>query len=463
MNDIKLGVMIGNRGFFSDALCKDARKEILDVLKNKGVEPVILPADEGVYGSVGSREAAKKCAALFKENREDIKGVIVSLPNFGDEKAISEALYMSDLDVPVLIQAFPDKSNKLDYDHRRDSFCGKISVCNVLRQYGIKFSLTDQHNVEITSDEFEKDLQRFIGVCRVVDKLKGARIGIIGPRPADFKTVRYSEKILQKYQISVEPVGLLDILEDIDDTIINNNFERITSYLPREGVPEHSLKEMAGFLGVVEKWVKENELDAIAIQCWDAIQQALGINPCSVMSLLSNNGLPAACETDVMGVISMLALQSAADSPSALVDWNNNYDDNPDKFIVFHCGNYAKDMYSSCTMSYAEILGSTLGNENTYGAIKGQLKSGKITFARLTTDDVNGKIKGLLAEGNVVNDNLEVVGSWGAVELPGLQKLMQHICLNGFEHHVAINLSSVSDILYEAFTKYMDWEVYKHN
>ncbi len=463
MEKIKLGVIIGNRDFFSDKLCKKARAELLQVLKNKGVEPVILPVEEGVYGSVETREDAKKCAALFKEKKDEIKGVIVSLPNFGDEKAISEALSMSGLDVPILIHAFPDASDKLSYEHRRDSFCGKISVCNVLRQYGIKYTLTKLHNEAPDSKEFKKDLHKFIGVCNVVDTLQGARVGMIGPRPADFETVRYSEKILQSYNISVEPIGLLDILESIDDDFENDNYKRISSYIPTGNVPEESLEKMAGFLGGVEKWIKENELDTIAIQCWDALQKSLGINPCTVMSLLSNSGIPASCEADVMGAISMLALQAASSSPSALVDWNNNFDDDPNKFVVFHCGNYAKDFYSSCTMSYAEILGSTLGNDNTYGAIDGRIKPGEITFARITTDDVSGKVKALLAEGTVADKKLDVAGSWGLIDVPDLQDLMKHICLNGFEHHVAINLSSVSDILDEAFSTYMNWEVYQHN
>lgn len=465
MGKIKMGVIIGNRGFFADELCKTAREELLPVLEEAGIEPIILHEEEGIYGSVETREDAKKCAKLFKKHREEIKGVIVSLPNFGDEKAIAETLRMSGLEVPILVHAFPDNVDKLDYENRRDSFCGKISVCNNLRQYGIKFSLTEFHNVAPGSENFKKDLNKFIGVCRVVDKLKGARIGVIGPRPADFNTVRYSEKLLEHYNISVEPIGLINILEMIeeDQEVINKNRERIESYITTDGVPGASLEKMAGFLDAVEKWIEENELDAVAFQCWDAIQQYFGINPCTVMSMLSNRKIPAACEADVLGTLSMLALQEASDSPSALVDWNNNYGSEPDKFIVFHCGNFAKDIYSSCSVNYAEILGSTLGNENTYGAIYGRIKPGQITFARLTTDDVEGKIKALVAEGEVADEELKINGSWGAVEVPELQKLMQYICTNGFEHHVAVNLSSVADILDEAFTKYLGWEVYNHN
>jgi L-fucose isomerase-like protein len=464
MREITLGVIIGNRNFFADELCKTAREELLPVLQEAGIKAVILPETEGVYGSVESRADSKNCADLFKKHQDEIKGVIVSLPNFGDEKAIAETLRLSGLEVPILVHAFPDEVNKLTYENRRDSFCGKISVCNNLRQYKIKFSLTERHNIAVNTEEFKKDLSKFIGVCKVVDKMRGARVGVIGPRPADFNTVRYSEKILEYNNISVEPIGLIDIIkgiEDSEESIIENR-RRIESYITTTGVPEKALDKMAQFLGGVEKWIEENELDAVAIQCWDALQKYFGINPCTVMSMLSNNRIPAACEADVLGALSMLALQEASDKPSALVDWNNNFQDEVDKFIVFHCGNFARDIYDNCKVSYAEILGSTLGKENTYGAIYGRIKPGNITFARLTTDDTTGKIKGILAEGTVMDEDLKVNGSWGAIEIPGLQKLLQQICLNGFEHHVAINLSLVSGILEEAFTKYLGWDVYRH-
>ncbi|MFW6256973.1 MAG: L-fucose/L-arabinose isomerase family protein [Bacillota bacterium] len=459
---MSMGIIMGNRGFFSDDLCKQARKNFIPVLKKAGIKPIILSENENVFGSVESRNDARKCAELFKQHQEELKGIIVTLPNFGDEKAIAETFKMSNLDVPVLVHAFPDDKNKLDYSNRRDSFCGKISVCNNLRQYGIKFTLTEAHNEAPGSELFRTDLNKFKGICRVVDKLRGARVGVIGPRPAGFNTVRYSEKILERNGISVEPLGIAKIISGVQEANNNHQIKEIKEYIETGTIAENKLEKMAGLLQQLRSWIKEEELDSVAIQCWDSLEKFLGITPCSIMSLLANNYLPASCEADVMGAVSMLALQEAAKKPSALADWNNNFGNYPDKAVLFHCGNFARDMYQNCEMKYAEILGSTLGEENTEGAIYGILKSGEITFGRLSTDDNTGKIKAYLAEGELIEADLDINGSWGVVEVPGLQDLMKYICQEGFEHHVAINLSSVSAILEEAFSNYLGWEVYNH-
>jgi len=468
-----MGVIIGNRGFFADELCQKARKRLLPVLEAANIKPVALAEDEGIYGSVQNRDDAKKCARLFSKHREEIKGIIISLPNFGDEKAIAQVIRLSGLNVPILVQAFSDDLSKLDYSNRRDSFCGKISVCNNLRQYGYKYSLTTFHTSDPETNEFKRDLAKFIGVCKVVAKIRGSRFGLIGVRPADFNTVRYSEKILEKNDISVEPVGLLDFITEIEqlkdgDHDVKKALAELNSYMNTEQVPDGAMLKMARLLVVYRNWVREKEINAVAFQCWDSLQKSLGINPCMVMSVLSNEGVPSACESDVTGALSMYALQVASGLPSAIVDWNNNYGSDPEKTVLFHCGNCPQEIYhcsnQNCPrVNYPEILGSTLGQENTYGAIEGQIKPGMVTFCRISTDDNQGKIKAYLAEGEITTETLNTFGSWGVARVDRLQELLQYICLNGFEHHVAINLSSVAAILNEAFNKYLGWEVYNHN
>ncbi len=463
----KFGVIVGNRGFFADELARSGRQELLEVMNSLGLEAITLSENQGVSGSVQSRDDAKVCAQLFKEHKDELVGVIVSLPNFGDEKAVADVIRASGLDVPVLVHAFPDKLEALDYAHRRDSFCGKISVCNSLKQYGIRFSLTSQHTMDPTSDAFKADLAHFAGVCRVVHRLRSARIGVIGPRPNDFNTVRFSEKLLERQGISVESIGLIDILNGIaaladSDTAVQAARERIAKYMDSSRIPDEVMTKLAKLLLVTEQWVKDNDYDAIAIQCWSSLQETFGVNPCVIMSMLSQSDLPAACEADAAGAISMLALQAASGRPSALVDWNNNYADDPNKVVLFHCGNYAKAFYEDAFISYADILGSTLGNDKTYGAIAGRIKSGPITFARISTDDFTGKICAYVADGQMTNDHLDTFGSWGVANISNLNGLMQHICRQGFEHHVAISLSQTAPILEEAFNNYLDWSVYRH-
>src|ERR1700734_259960 len=192
------GLIVGNRGFFPDHLAKEGREEMLKVLEGAGIRVITLTPDESKHGAVESHEEARRCGDLFRQHRDEIDGVIVTLPNFGDERAIADAMRYSTLKVPVLVQATPDKASKMTTAFRRDSFCGKMSACNNLMQYGIPYSLTTQHTEAPDSDLFRKDLEWFAGVCRVVKGLRRVRIGALGARPAAFNTVRYSEKILEQ-------------------------------------------------------------------------------------------------------------------------------------------------------------------------------------------------------------------------------------------------------------------------
>ena len=217
---ITLGLIIGNRGFFPAHLCNTGRATILKVLQEEGINVVALTPEETTYGSIVSLSDAQKCADLFRRHRHEIDGVLVTLPNFGEERTIANALRWAELGVPVLIHAFADDPTKMTIADRRDSFCGKMSTCNNLRQYGIKYSLTKLHTVDPESASFRADLQQFAGVCRVTRGLKNARIGAIGARPAAFNTVRFSEKLLERAGISVDTLDLSEVFgrtERLDD------------------------------------------------------------------------------------------------------------------------------------------------------------------------------------------------------------------------------------------------------
>ena len=463
-----LGVIIGNRDLFPGHLAEKGRKEILDILKKQGIEAIVLPINETEHGGVKNLEEAKKYAKLFRKNRDIIDGILVSLPNFGDERAIADTIKMSELNVPVLIHAYPDELEKMGIDNRRDSFCGKLSTCCVLSQYGIHFSLTDSHTISPNSAEFIKELNQFIKVCHVVNKIRKVRIGAIGARVTPFKTVRYSEKILEGSGISVETIDLSEIImavEKLKDSNkeVHSELNAIIGYCPAPGVPQSSLLTMAKLGVILEKWVKENDINALALQCWEAMQESLHIFPCVIMSMMSNSFMPSACEVDVMGALSMYALQLASGQPSALFDWNNNYGDDPNKLVFFHCSNLPKAIMKNANMSYNEIIAKKIGRENSYGTCVGRVKAGPMTFLRISTNDREGKFSAIIGEGEFTNDTLKTFGGVGVAKIPGLQRLLHMLCENGFEHHVAITPSSVSKILFEAINKYLGWNVYRHN
>ena len=467
MKKTTFGVIVGNRGFFPDKLAKEGRKNILDVLKKNGFNTVALSMQQTKYGAVETFEDAKKCAALFAEKNEKIDGVIVTLPNFGDEKGVAETIKRSGLNVPILIHAEPDAQDKMSIANRRDSFCGKISVCNNLRQAGIPYTLTSSHTVKVTSAEFKKDLGDFASVCRIVKGLKNARLGAIGARTGAFNTVRYSEKILELSGISVETIDLSEILGRAalladNDRGVKRKLNAIEKYIPTKSVPADKLLKMAKFGYVVDRWIKETELNGTAIQCWTSLEEFFGIVPCTLMSIMSESLVPSACEVDITGLLGMYILQLAGGTPSALLDWNNNYGAEPDKAVLFHCSNLPKSFFKNSKMDYQEIIAGTVGKENTYGTVVGRIAPGKATFCRTATDDTAGIISVYVGEGEFTNDKLDTFGGFGVMKITNLQRLLQYVCKMGFEHHVAVNRTEKADAIAEALENYMGWDVYRH-
>ena len=364
------GVIIGTRAYFNSALAKDVRKQLLKTIEEQGYDYVILPEDATPTGSssIETREDGIKCAELFRQNRDKIDGIIVSLPNFGFEIGIINAISIADLNVPVLVQACDDENDKVDLDSRRDAFCGKISVCNNLYQYGIPFTDTTLHTYSIYSDLLAKDINRFAAVCRVVNGLRHARIGAIGTRPAGFQTVRASEKILQATGITVVPVDLSEILgaarkiEDTDAELVQK-IEEIKKYARVPQQYSEKLMLQAKFGVAVERWMNANAIDAVAIQCWDSLEQNYGCAACVTMSMLGEKLIPAACEVDIAGAVSMYALTLASQHQSALLDWNNNFAEDRNKCVCTHCGNFPKSfIMNDIELGTLGVLGRTLGS-----------------------------------------------------------------------------------------------------
>lgn len=462
-----LGVIIGNRDFFPDKLVGEARGEIIELFKKLNITPILLSDADTKLGGVETFAEAQKCAALFKKHADEIDGILVVLPNFGDEKGVAEAIKLSGLTVPVLIQGYPDDLAKMDVVNRRDAWCGKISVCNNLYQYGIKYSLTTKHVVSPRDESFVNDLKNFTAVCRVVNGLRKVRIGAVGARPTAFNTVRYSEKLLQRNGISVTTVDLSEILGNAnkltkDDASVKAKLEKIHAYTNTGLTPPDKLVQIAKLDVVLADFMVENSLDATAIQCWTSIQKNYGCNVCTSMSMMSENMLPSACEVDVTGTLSMYAMQLASGSPSALVDWNNNYADDDSKCVLFHCGNWAKSFLPDITISTAPILGTSVGTQNTYGALDGRTPASPLTFGRISTDDCKGIIKAYVGEGELTDDALKTFGNRAVAQINNLQGLMNYVCRNGFEHHVVMNASKTAGILKEAFENYLGWETYVH-
>jgi len=440
------GLVVGNRGFFPDELARDGYAVMKRLLKAAGYDVVVLSKDDTKFGCVETWEEAKKCGALFKANQDKIDGVIVTLPNFGDERGVADSIKLSGLDVPVLVHGWNDDPEKMSLAFRRDSFCGKMSACNNLVQYGIPFSLTKLHTMDPMTDAFKEEIDWFAAVCRVVKGLRACRVGALGARPAAFNTTRYSEKLLQESGISVETLDLSDAFARVaklsdTDPMVRRREKKIVDYIDTKGVPNQSITRMAKLGIVVDDWMAAADLDILAFQCWTSIEENLGIVPCTVMSMLSDSLRCAACEVDVTGAVGMYAMALASGLPSFLVDWNNNYGDEPDKCVCFHCSNFPKSCLENCHMDAQDILADTVGREQSFGTVIGRVKAEPMTYTRVTTWDNEGVIGAYVGEGTFTKDPIKTFGGHGVAEIPNLQMLLRYICDNGFEHHVAMNLS----------------------
>jgi len=462
------GVIIATRNIFSSKLAVDARAKVLAKLDQMGFNTIILPSEETPTGNIEGYADAVKCGELFRKNSDVIEGILVVLPNFGDELGVVNSIKMSGLKVPVLVVAVDDDNDKVDVKSRRDAFCGKLSVCNNFYQYGIKFTDTIYHTYSLDSKEFTLDILKLAGICRVVKGMKGLRVGAIGTRPIGFQTMRFSEKLLQMHDITIVPVDMSEIIaaaekiSENDPTVIAKVAD-IQNYGSCGIASKGKIAKQARFGLAVENWIQENNIDISAIQCWDSIEKNYGCAACVTMSMMGEKLMPSACEVDVAGTISMFALALAAQTPSAILDWNNNFAEDRNKVVCTHCSNYPKSFFQSeIEIGSLDVLGTVLGSEDTFGTVKGKVAAGNMTYFRISTDDMKGTIKSYLGEGTMTDDSYGMDGGIAVCAIPNLQDLMKYMCKNGFEHHVAMVRGHVSEILEEAIGNYMGWDIYNH-
>jgi len=462
------GVIVSTRSFFPSHLVKTAREGIVKKLEELGFGYVMAGENDTNLGAVLSFEEAKTCAALFSANRDRISGILVILPNFGEELGIAEAIDRANLNVPILIQACDDDFDKLDIANRRDAFCGKLSVCNNLYQRGIPYSLTKLHSCRIDSPEFTEDLKQFAAVCRIVRGIRGARIASIGARPVAFNTVRYSEKILQQHKVSVQTIDLSELLSNAlhyqDKKKIEVKVTEIKGYgtIPTS-IAAEKIEKQARLCLAMEEMVDFYECDASAVQCWDSLQMNYGCAACLGMSMMGDKGKPSACESDVTGALTMLACLQASGTAPAYMDWNNNIRDERDSCICLHCSNFPRSFFASpIEIENLDVLGTVLGADKCFGACKGQAAPGPMTYAKITTDDRRGVLKLYTGEGEFTPESLPTKGGLAACHVPGLQDLMRHVAKNGYEHHVCFVRGHYAAALAEAFEVYLGAEVYYH-
>ena len=464
---MKIGLIPANRGFFSDELAVKMRSATIAAMEKAGIEVVVPDSNLTNQGCVANYNEAVKVGKLFRD--ENVQGIVVAAVNFGDEQSMAYTIKESGLDVPVLIFGCQEEEVLKPTTARRDSFCGLLSIGEALRQIGKKYTVASVPICFPSDASFAADLSKFMGVCRVVNGIKRARYGQIGARPNDFWTCRVNEKALQLLGVNTVTLDLSEAIAgvnnmDADLPEVKKIMDEIVVQCDVDNCSSSALSRIARFEVFMKNFAKENSLDALSVQCWTSIQHNLGICACSSMGRLGDAGLPCACESDVLGSLSMHALSLATGGgASALADWNNLHNEDPELANMWHCGvfppSYAKERP---TMGLQEVIAETVGRDNARGLYYFEVKPGPITLFRVTQDP-EGAWKAVVVPANIEDNDAKTFGAYGWARIKNLQSLYRDVLVRHFPHHVAMVRAEVQDIIWEAFGNYFGFEMYAAN
>lgn len=459
---MRFALFFGNRGFMPAELIEGAREDMKKAVSDAGYEYLIMDKEATRYGAVETREEGRVYAKWLKSHEGEYDGVILCQPIFIDENGAIAAL--QDAGVPVLMQAYPDEIGKMDFAHRRDAFCGKFSVTDVFEQYHVPYTVMMPHVVHPLSREFESNLRDFAAVCRVVNGMKRFTIGCIGARTTAFKTVRYDEITMQRHGINVECFDLSEVFEfvkekDDQDIKVQQKKETLENYTDFSAVPEDKKRMLSKIGVVIDEYIENYRLDAIALRCWNEMETYLRVCPCVLISELNDRGIPASCEIDMCSAVTMRALQLAAEGPAACLDWNNNYGDDPDKVILFHCGSAAQKLMKEKGKVTSHKMFDKGDPGSGWGTNEGRIGAFPMTFSNCKTED--GRITIYFSEGEFTEDEIEAeyFGCAGVAYIPGLQKKLLRLARGGFKHHTTVANGHVKRILEEAFRYYLGYDV----
>lgn len=462
MRNTTFALFFGNRGFMPAELILDARKEMIKAVTDAGFDYIIMDESATRYGAVETRDEGRLYHDRLEKNRNKFDGVILCMPIFVDENGAIAAL--RDANVPILMQAYPDEIGKMDFQHRRDAFCGKFSVTDVFSQYKVPFTMLKPHVVHPLSKEFRQNLIDFARICKVVNGMKRFTVGCIGARTTAFKTVRFDEITLEKYGITVESFDMsevfkkVDELKDNDERVIKKE-ERLKNYTDFSICPIKRLNTLAKFSVVIDEYIEEYHLDCLTLRCWNEMETYYRVCPCVLLSELNDRGIVASCEIDLCSAITMRAMNLATDLPTACLDWNNNYGDNENEVILFHCGPVAQSLMTKKGLVTDHKMFSKCDPDSGWGSNEGRIKAFDMTFSNCKTED--GKIYIYASEGKMTDKEIEpeFFGCGGVAHIDDLENKLIRLGRNGFKHHTTIGVGHLKDVLTEAFTTYLNYTV----
>lgn len=459
---MKFALFFGNRGFMPGELITGARKDMIKAVTDAGYEYIAMDETLTRYGAIETRDEGRLYHDWLKSHEGEYDGVILCMPIFIDENGAVTAL--QDAGVPILMQAYPDEIGKMDFSHRRDAFCGKFSVTDVFYQYKIPFTVMKPHVVHPLSKEFAQNLKDFAAICRVVKGMKRFNLGCIGARTTAFKTVRFDEVTLQRYGINVESFDLSELIDFVnkkkdDDPAVLAKLNRLENYADFTKVPTSNKLTLAKISVVIDEYIENYHLDALTLRCWNEMETILRVCPCVLISELNDRGIVCSCEIDLTSAITMRVMALASEQPTACLDWNNNYGDDENKVILFHCGPVAQTLMAGRGEVTEHKMFAKGDPGSGWGTNEGRIKAMDMTFSNGFTEE--GKLKVYASEARFTGEPIEkeFFGCGGVAEIPDLQNKLIRLAKGGFKHHTTVGVGRMKYVLEEAFKTYLNYEV----
>ncbi len=399
--------------------------------------------EEGLFYDEADREKIQE-----KFRTEKVKGIFMPHCNFGTEYVC--ARLAKEMNLPVLLWGPRDERPDKDGIRLRDSQCGLFATGKVLRRFRVPF--TYMTNCRLTDPEFERGIRNFLAVCNVVDVFHHTRILQIAPRPFDFWSTMCNEgELLEKFNIQLSPIPMPELTAEMKKVKEEGlEVEKVVAYCMDKmcvKIKPEELVNVAALKVAMKNLADKYGCNAIAIQCWNALQGEIGIMPCAANSLLNEEGIPVVCETDIHGAITAVLVEAAGmdENRSFFADWTVRHPDNENGELLQHCGPWPISVARE-----KPVIGYPLAFDHP-GAVEAQAKSGDMTLVRFDGD--NGEYSLLLGNAKGV-EGPYTKGTYVWVEVENLKRLEAKLVEGPYIHHCVGIHQDVVPVLYEA-CKYM--------
>ncbi len=440
MDLIKLGYAPTRRSIFSAPDAVKYRNLTADRLTELNVDYCDI-TDCSEDGLLHDEASVAQVSEKFR--REKVDGIFVPHCNFGTEYAV--ASLAKELGVPVLVWGPRDEAPLENGSRLRDSQCGLFATGKVLRRFRVPF--TYMTNCRLSDPEFERGVRDFLAVCNVVKAFKNTKVLQISTRPYDFLSTMCNEgELLERFNIRLAPIPMPELIEEVKrlkDTpetkaVLRHIEETMTLQMSGE-----KLENVAALKVAMQTLAKKYGCNAIAIQCWNALQGEIGIMPCCANALLTDEGIPVVCETDIHGAITSIMMQAAnlGTSPTFFADWTVRHPSNDNGELLQHCGPWPLSLAKT-----KPVLGTSVAF-TCPGSVSAELKHGDLTLARFDGD--NGEYSMLLGTAKAI-EGPYTKGTYVWVEVENLKKLEHKLVTGPYIHHCTGVHGDIVPVLYEA-------------